>query len=196
MKRAFRATMFTVLLAALCIAVIVPAYAGAEGRKNTAAVLTAATVLSAINGDDKTTLALGLASAVAWSSYDDAKNKEYRYSYGQYNYDSRDRNNYGRNDYNNSYDRYNQNRDYDKNRKPGNVFVNRTDSRYVKGGYYDKNNQYDKSRDYSKDNKDAKNGYNKQSKDRMDNGRRLNTKVDKSNNDRSRNQDGNDNRNR
>lgn len=77
------------ILMALSPSLLLPAYAGAKGRKNTAMAMTAATVYSAITKKDRQALILGIGSAQAWKNYEDARKRESRqrtYRRSSYNY--------------------------------------------------------------------------------------------------------------
>lgn len=66
------------LLAVFTASAIAPAFAGSAGRKNTAIGLTAATAYSVLRKNDRAALLLGLGSAQAWKSYEDARKRESR----------------------------------------------------------------------------------------------------------------------
>ncbi len=62
----------------LSLSALAPSFAGSEGRKNTAIVLTAATVHQFLKKKDRNALVLGVASAAAWKNYEDARKHESR----------------------------------------------------------------------------------------------------------------------
>ncbi len=66
------------LTAVLASAALSPVHAGAKGRRDTAAVLSGATLYELGRGNNKTALALGLGSAYAWKRYEDARKAEKR----------------------------------------------------------------------------------------------------------------------
>jgi hypothetical protein len=69
---------------------LLPSFAGSTGRKNTAIVLTAATVHQFIHKKNRNAIVLGLASAAAWKNYEDARKRESRqrhyHHYRHYHY--------------------------------------------------------------------------------------------------------------
>lgn len=74
--------------ATLMASALLPGFAGATGRKNTALVLTAATVHQALHKKTGNAIVLGLASAQAWKNYEDARKRESRHHrhYTSYRY--------------------------------------------------------------------------------------------------------------
>lgn len=78
MYRPYRSLLILGMLAVFSLSAIVPAFAGSAGRKNTAIGLTAATVYSVLNKNDRAGLVLGLGSAAAWKNYEDARKHESR----------------------------------------------------------------------------------------------------------------------
>ena len=77
----------------LSLSALLPSFAGSEGRRNTAIVLTAATVHQFLNKKKGNAIVLGLASALAWKGYSDAQKQESRNRWGYYQY-GRSRNDY------------------------------------------------------------------------------------------------------
>jgi hypothetical protein len=67
-------------VAALALLAVAPAYAGAKGRRNTAAVLGAAAAYEAIQGQGGAALVLGAGAIGAYGRYRDARDRE-RYGY-------------------------------------------------------------------------------------------------------------------
>lgn len=76
MKITKRVTVVT-LLAGVAL-MQMTAFAGSEGRRNTAAALTGVTLYEAIKGNTKTAVVFGVGSAVAWKQYEIAKDREKR----------------------------------------------------------------------------------------------------------------------
>lgn len=94
-------------LAILAISGLIPAYAGASGRKNAAIAMTAATVYSAFRRNKTAAAVFALGSAQAWKNYEDARKRESSWRNHQYNhnYNYSRRSGYGR--YGNNYNRPN-----------------------------------------------------------------------------------------
>jgi len=78
MHRFYRTLVLTMILAVLALSAIAPAFAGVEGRKNTAIVLTGATIYSFMTKNDRAAVVGALGSAAAWKNYDDARKKSSR----------------------------------------------------------------------------------------------------------------------
>ena len=67
---------------ALLLSALAPTFAGSTGRRNTAIVLTAATVHQVLQKKTTNAVVLGLASALAWNNYENTRKYEGRqYSY-------------------------------------------------------------------------------------------------------------------
>ncbi len=71
-----RNVMALLLMAVLLLSTVGITYAGSEGRKNTAIVLTGAAVVSLAKGNTDTALVLGAGAAYAWKKYDDKRDEE------------------------------------------------------------------------------------------------------------------------
>jgi hypothetical protein len=76
MSRLNRNIAIFVILAALMLMGVIPAFAGAEGRKNSAMALTAATLYAALQKNKTPAVLLALGSAQAWKEYGDASKRE------------------------------------------------------------------------------------------------------------------------
>jgi len=75
----------------LTLSALLPSFASVEGRRNTALVLTAATVHQFLTKKNRNAIVLGLASAAAWKNYEDArkhqsKQRAYYYRTSHYRY--------------------------------------------------------------------------------------------------------------
>lgn len=76
MRNLYKTLIVTAILSIISVTSLLPAHAGAEGRKNTAIVLTAATVYGVLTKNDREALVAGLGSAQAWKNYEDARKRE------------------------------------------------------------------------------------------------------------------------
>lgn len=99
---AVKAPLIAAVFALALLAVSRAAFAGEEGRKNTALVLTGAAIYHAAKGHTAEALLFGAASLEAWDRVNDRDARDWRYrrsdrdGHRYYSYDSRDR--YGRRD--------------------------------------------------------------------------------------------------
>lgn len=89
MKTTYRPIIVIAVMTVILASLVLPSFAGTEGRKNTALALTAATVYSAFQRNKLPAVVLGLGAAQAWKSYEDSRKRDSdRYCY---RYDRRDR---------------------------------------------------------------------------------------------------------
>ncbi|MHB0999973.1 MAG: hypothetical protein ACYC27_12070 [Armatimonadota bacterium] len=76
MRRFYHLLIISTIMTAFTAASFTPVYASSKGRKNTAIALTAATVYSVLQKNDRHALIAGLGTAQAWKSYEDARKRE------------------------------------------------------------------------------------------------------------------------
>lgn len=121
---------------ALLFSALAPSFAGSEGRRNTAIVLTAATIYQATHNKDGSAAVLGLASALAWKSYEDARMDESRYRWGYY------RSGYSRPGHSNSSYSSNRYRDYEHSNDRRDDYGRSKDGRSDRGKSQPRGNAY------------------------------------------------------
>ncbi len=76
MNRLNRSIAVFIILAALTLTAVLPAFASVKGRQNTAIALTAATAYAAFQKNKTPAVLLALGTAAAWKNYEDARKHE------------------------------------------------------------------------------------------------------------------------
>lgn len=76
MRNTYRRLIIAGVLTAFGLSTVLPVFAGSTGRRNTAIVLTAATVHQFLHKRKANAVVLGLGAAQAWKSYEDARKRE------------------------------------------------------------------------------------------------------------------------
>src|SRR5437868_5803415 len=119
MKRSIGVGLTALLATAtLSAALVAPAQAGSDGRRNTALVLGGVAAYEAINGNTAAAIAAGAGAVYSYNRYEDARDREDRwYNYRDRRYRASDR------DWDRRYDRdgrrgytYVRDRDWDRDR--------------------------------------------------------------------------------